>query len=433
MHLFLLHNNDNYDKINYNILYEGAQFMIKRIETAYCRTYQAGMKLVAGTDIINWKEPELLEGPGSVKSLPVFVKSKGIENVLVVTDRGIMNLKLLDGLFEEFDKAAVKYSVYDGVQPNPTISNVEECKDTFLRDSCEAIVAVGGGSPMDCAKAAGARISNPALSVRKLRGLFHVRKPLPTLFAVPTTAGTGSEVTLAAVITDESTHEKFTINDPKLRPRFAVLDPELTVGLPPHITATTGMDALTHAVEAYIGRSNVANTEEYAEKAVKLIFDNILTAYKDGKNIDARNNMLKGSYYAGMAFTRAYVGYVHAIGHNIGALYGIPHGLAMAVILPYVLEYYGIEAYEKLSILSDVAGLETSGLTHTAKAQLFISKIREYNAAMGIPEHIDGILEKDIPTIAQRALREGNPLYPVPRLMGFDECVYIIKKIGNIQ
>ena len=211
-----------------------------------------------------------------------------------------------------------------------------------------------------------------------------------------------------------------------------MLDPELTVGLPPKVTSTTGMDALTHAVEAYIGRSNVANTEDYARKAVKLIFDNIQVAYNDGKNIEARGNMLKASYYAGMAFTRAYVGYVHAIGHNLGGFYHIPHGLAMAVILPYVLDYYGESAYERLSQLADIAGLETSGLSQAQKAQLFIAKVREYNSAMGIPEHIEGILEKDVPTIAQRALKEGNPLYPVPKLMGFDECMYLIRKIGNI-
>lgn len=406
---------------------------VSAVSKCYCRTYQAMFKFAMGTNLFNWKEPQLLEGPGAVKKLPALVKSKGLSNVLVVTDKGLTGLHLLDGLYEELDKAGVKYTVYDGVQPNPSIENIEAAKDLYIQNNCHGIIAFGGGSPMDCAKAAGARVTNPNTSVRKMRGLLKVHHALPPLFAVPTTAGTGSEVTLAAVVTDESTHEKCPINDPKLRPGYAVLDPELTIGLPPKITSTTGMDALTHAVEAYIGRSNVANTADYAKKAVRLIFDNIQTAYNDGKNIDARNNMLKASFYAGMAFTRAYVGYVHAIGHNLGGFYHVPHGLAMAVILPHVLDYYGSTAYERLAELADVAGLDTKGLNQAQKAQLFIAKVREYNAAMNIPEHIDGILEKDIPTIAQRALKEGNPLYPVPKLMGYDECVALIKEIGNIK
>lgn len=406
---------------------------VSTLQKTFYRTYQSAFKIVMGTNFFNWKEPVLLEGPGSIRKLPELIKSKGLKNVLVVTDKGLTGLHLLDGLYEELDKSGVKYTVFDGVQPNPSIENIEQAKDTYIANGCEGIIAFGGGSPMDCAKAAGARVTNPNTSVRKMRGLLKVRHPLPPLFAVPTTAGTGSEVTLAAVVTDEETHEKCPINDPKLRAGYAVLDPELTVGLPPHITSTTGMDALTHAVEAYIGRSNVANTEDFAKKAVKLIFDNIQKAYKDGSDIEARNNMLKASYYAGMAFTRAYVGYVHAIGHNLGGFYHVPHGLAMAVILPHVLDYYGETAYERLAQLADVAGLDTAGLNQAQKAQLFISAIREYNAAMGIPEHIDGILEKDIPTIAQRALKEGNPLYPVPKLMGYEECVELIKEIGNIK
>lgn len=406
---------------------------VSTLTKAFCRVYQGGFKVVMGTDLFNWKEPELLEGPGAVRKLPALIKSKGISAVLVVTDKGLTGLHLLDGLYEELEKAGLQYHVYDGVQPNPSIENIEECRDAYLRHGCEAIIAFGGGSPMDCAKAAGARVANPNTSVRKMRGLLKVVHKLPPLFAVPTTAGTGSEVTLAAVVTDEETHEKCPINDPKLRPGYAVLDPELTLGLPPKITSTTGMDALTHAVEAFIGRSNVANTEEFAKKAVKLIFDNVKKAYDNGKDVDARNNMLKASYCAGMAFTRAYVGYVHAIGHNLGGFYHVPHGLAMAVILPYVLDFYGEAAHDRLAILADVAGLETAGLTTAQKANLFIQTVRDMNASMGIPDHIDGILEKDIPTIAQRALKEGNPLYPVPKLMDYDDCVSLIKKIGGLK
>lgn len=406
---------------------------VSKATEIYYRARQGAFKIVMGTEILNWKEPQLLEGPGAVRKLPALVSSKGISNVLVVTDKGLTGLHLLDGLYEELDKAGVKYTVFDGVQPNPSIENIEEAKDAYIRNGCEGIIAFGGGSPMDCAKAAGARVSNPGTSVRKMRGLFKVRKPLPPFFAVPTTAGTGSEVTLAAVVTDEETHEKCPINDPKLRPGYAVLDPELTLGLPPHVTSTTGMDALTHAVEAYIGRSNVANTEAFAEKAVRLVFENLEAAYTDGKNVEARNNMLKASYCAGMAFTRAYVGYVHAIGHNLGGFYHVPHGLAMSVILPYVLEYYGEAAYGRLANLADISGLNTTGKSKADKAKLFIEEIRAMNARMNIPDHIDGIKAEDIPTIAERALKEGNPLYPVPKLMGYEECVALIRKIGNLN
>lgn len=406
---------------------------VSKTARVYARTYQSVFKVIMSTDILNWKEPELLEGPGAVKKLPSLIKSRGLDNILVVTDKGLTGLNLLDGLYEALEAEGIKYFVFDDVQPNPTIENVEACKDAYINHNCQGIISFGGGSPMDTAKAAGARVANPNKTVKQMIGLLKVSKKLPPLFAVPTTAGTGSEVTVAAVITDEATHEKGPINDTKLRPIVAVLDPELTVGLPPKITSTTGIDALTHAVEAFIGRSNVANTEDCAKKAVKLIFENLKTANDNGSDLEARGNMLKASYYAGIAFTRAYVGYVHAIGHNLGGFYHVPHGLAMAVILPYVLDYYGETAYERLAILADVAGLETSGLSTSQKAKLFIAKIRELNASMNIPDHIDGILEKDIPTIAQRALREGNPLYPVPKLMDFDDCVALIKKIGGLE
>ena len=243
---------------------------------------------------------------------------------------------------------------------------------------------------------------------------------------MPTTAGTGSETTVAAVVTDPETHEKNAINDICLRPKFAVLDPELTVGLPPHITSTTGMDALTHAVEAYIGRSNTKQTREQAEKATKRIFDNIEEAYNNGKDYEARANMLKGSYWAGCAFTRAYVGYVHAIAHNLGGLYGTPHGLANAVILPYVLEWYGDCIYPQLAKLADIVGI--TGSSEAEKAQAFIAAIKKLNADMNIPTTFDFIKEEDLPTLIHRALKEGNPGYPVPRIMDYNDMEGVIRR-----
>ena len=378
---------------------------------------------------MDWSEPELLEGEGAILKLPAFIKNKNINKVLIVTDKGLMSIHLLDSLFEELKKENIEYVVYDGVQPNPTIPSIEECKQIYLDNDCQGIIAFGGGSPMDCAKAAAARVVKPKKSVRKMRGYLKVNKKLPPFFAVPTTAGTGSETTLAAVVTDPTTHEKNAICDPCLRPKYAVLDPVLTVGLPPHITSTTGMDALTHAVESYIGKSNVKSTIKYAEDAVVLIHANLEKAYHNGKDMEARNNMLKASFYAGNAFTRAFVGYVHAIAHNLGGMYNTPHGLANAVILPYVLEWYGASIYKPLASLSDLIGLSKENMSLEDKAKAYINEIRRMNQAMNIPDKFDFINEKDIPTLVERALKEGNPGYPVPKIMNKKDCEEVIRKL----
>ena len=397
------------------------------MKKGWYRTYQKVLKLAMC--FMNWKEPELLEGEGAVLKLPNFIKNKNINKVLVVTDKGLMNLHILDPLFAELEKVGVAYVVYDGVQPNPTIPSIEECKDMYLSNNCEGIIAFGGGSPMDCAKAAAARVVKPKQSVKKMRGYLKVNKKLPPFFAVPTTAGTGSETTLAAVVTDPETHEKNAICDGSLRPKYAVLDPVLTIGLPPHITSTTGMDALTHAVESYIGKSNVKSTIRYAEDAVKLIHANLEKAYQNGKDMEARGNMLKASYLAGNAFTRAFVGYVHAIAHNLGGMYNTPHGLANAVILPCALEWYGSCIYKQLAKLADLIGITNEKMSVEEKGQAYIAEIRRMNKAMNIPDKFDFIKEEDIPTLVKRALKEGNPGYPVPRIMNASECEKVIRSI----
>lgn len=398
--------------------------MLWELKKCYYRMYQTAFKVAM--NFLDWSEPQLLEGKGSILKLPEFIKSKGISKVLVVTDKGLMGLHLLDPMFEKFSQVGIEFVVYDEVQPNPTIPNIEAAREMYIKNGCQGFVAFGGGSPMDCAKAAAARVVKPNQTVRKMRGYLKVLKKLPPFFAVPTTAGTGSETTVAAVVTDPETHEKNAINDICLRPKYAVLDPELTVGLPPHITSTTGMDALTHAVEAYIGRSNTKQTRMQAEKATKLIFDNVEEAYKNGKNYEARENMLKGYYWAGCAFTRAYVGYVHAIAHNLGGLYGTPHGLANAVILPYVLEWYGSSVHSQLAKLADIVGIE--GSSEADKSDKFIAAIRKLNADMNIPTGFDMIKEEDLPTLIGRALKEGNPGYPVPRIMNYNDMESVIRR-----
>lgn len=282
---------------------------------------------------------------------------------------------------------------------------------------------------MDCAKAAGARIVKPKQSIRKMKGLLKVHKRLPLLIAIPTTAGTGSETTLAAVITDSEKHHKYPINDFSLIPRYAVLDYHETMGLPKGITATTGMDALTHAVEAYIGNSTTKETRLMAEEAVHLIYQHLKAAYDNGKDKEARSGMLKAAYCAGVAFTKSYVGYVHAVAHSLGGQYGTPHGLANAVILPVVLRLYGSACEKKLARLAKNAGVVDKKMKDKEAAACFIDWIQTMNDSMGIPRTLPEILEKDIPVMARHADSEGNPLYPVPVLMNRKELERIYQMV----
>lgn len=265
----------------------------------------------------------------------------------MVTDKSIRNLGITERLEKSLYSAKIRCFVYDDTTANPTTDNVESAVKMYVKNKCSALIGFGGGSSIDCAKAVGARIAKPKKSLQKMKGILKVRKKLPLLAAVPTTAGTGSETTLAAVITDSRTRHKYPINDFVLIPKYAVLDPEVTRSLPKSITATTGMDALTHAVEAYIGRSTTKGTRAQAIEAVQLIFDNIFKVYENGNDMEARKNMLYASYLAGCAFTKSYVGYVHAVAHTLGGRYNVPHGLANAVLLPYVLEDYRAQAAYK--------------------------------------------------------------------------------------
>jgi alcohol dehydrogenase class IV len=406
------------------------------LKKVYYRIYQFVMGL--SMYFLPWIEPVIIDGADSIKKLPAAIKEKGITNVLVVTDPGLMGLHLLDSLFDALKSAGINYSLYDQVQPNPTIDNIEAALKIYKANNCQAIIAFGGGSPMDCAKITGARVARPNRSVTQMRGLFQVILPAfkmgsifpPPLFAVPTTAGTGSETTIAAVVSNPQTHEKYPITDPVIRPRCAVLDPLLTVGLPPNITATTGMDALTHAVESYIGKFyNSKNTRKKAVMAVEMIFNNVEKAFKNGKDLEARGQMLLAAYYGGYSFTRGGVGNIHCIGHNLGGMYGVPHGLAMPVIMPYVLEWYGEAVHKPLAELADVAGVSKPGMNQPQKAKAFIEAIKALNKRMNIPNKFDCIKDEDIQIIAERALLECNPTYPVPRIMSKEDCMGVIRSL----
>lgn len=401
------------------------------MKALYCRLYQRSLQLAAY--FLPWRKPILLEGENSLSQLPELIKSKSINKVLIVTDQGISSLGLMNNFLKDLTQTGVRYIVYDKTVPNPTIDNIEEALKLYQENQCDAIVAFGGGSPMDCAKGVGARVANPHKSISQMKGVLKVRKKLPPLFAIPTTAGTGSEVTIAAVISDPRTREKYPVNDTALIPHYAVLDPLLTVGLPKNITSTTGLDALTHAVEAYIGRSNTKETKELSRKAVRLIFANLYTAYSQGDNVKARENMLKASYYAGVAFTRAYVGYIHALAHALGGFYGVPHGLANAIILPYVLEYYGASIHGQLAELADVLAMGSPGDTSAQKAAIFIKAIKELSQRMNIPQKIDNILAEDIPLLVEHAWKEATPLYPVPKLWSKNDLSSILYLISTAK
>lgn len=394
----------------------------------FCRIYQAVFKV--GMYVIPWGMPETLEGPGSIKDLPAFIREKGFDNVLVVTDSVLMDLGLLNSMFDAMKDANVAYTVYDGVQPNPTDINVEEGLKLFRKNNCQAIVAFGGGSSMDCAKGIGARAVKKGKSIEQMQGLFRVLKRIPTIFAVPTTSGTGSETTVAAVITNADTHHKASMNDTSLMPKYAVLDPELVKGLPPKVTAITGMDALCHAVEAYTNNTyNSSLEKQLAEEAVKLIYENLYEAYCHGDNLDARAKMMDAAFYAGRAFTRGCVGYVHAVGHTLGGLYGTPHGLAMSVILPHVMRQFGKPAHERLARLAEKCGM--TGKDDAELAEKFISWIEDLKAKMDIPVGLDVIKDEDIPQIIKWASKEANPLYPVPVIWGEADFRLLLKTISQ--
>lgn len=382
----------------------------------YCRAFQKAFHIAI--PFLPYRKPKIA---GSVKELPEIIMRHKCTHVLIITDGGIMKLGLTRRLEKALKEAGIPYTIYDKTVANPTTVNVREALELYHKEGCDAIIGFGGGSSMDCAKAVGACAVKPNQSLAQMKGILKVHKKLPLLMAVPTTAGTGSETTLAAVITDADTRYKYAINDFPLIPRYAVLDPKVTLSLPPFITATTGMDALTHSVEAYIGNSTTIDTRRDALKAVKLIFENIDIAYEHGDNIQARRNMLHASFYAGCAFTKSYVGYVHAVAHSLGGQYNVPHGLANAILLPLVLREYGSCIDKKLHRLAIAAGLADKNTPDHEAAELFIQAIEEMKERFGIVNIVKEIQETDIPKLAHYADKEANPLYPVPRLMDASE------------
>ena len=395
-------------------------------KNAYYRSFQAVFNV--GARCLYWRRPIPVSGVGAIQKIPELLEKEKVSRVMVVTGPTV-GRKLAPKILKELDAAGVSYTLFAEVEANPSVKTVNKIQKLYLETNCEGFIAIGGGSPMDAAKAAAARVVRPNTEVGKMAGLLKVGKKIPPYIAVPTTAGTGSETTIAAVITDTDTHHKYALMDLHLVPKYAVLDPEMTRELPQKITSTTGMDALTHAVEAYVCWTyNTAESIRLAEEAVCGIFRYLERAYQNGEDMEARTQMLIASYKAGFAFTRAGVGNVHAIAHTLGGLYNTPHGLANAVILPIVLEDYGEAVHKKLAHLAELTGVQTAG-TDREKAEAFIREIRAMNERMAIPTGFDFIREEDIPQMIRWALAEANPVYPVPVIYDEARCEKIIRRI----
>lgn len=368
----------------------------------------------ASSYFMPFKEPKVIKADSSYKELVKILKENKIERLLLVSDKNIQKLSLFDNLADEFGRNNIKVSLFLDIRANPTIDNVENGLKLYLNSNSQAIIAVGGGSVMDAAKLIGARSKRRNKSLNKMKGLFGVLRKLPLLIAIPTTSGTGSEVTLAAVVVDEEREHKFAIMDFSLIPKYAVFDVKMTKDLPAFVTATTGLDALVHSIEAYIGSSRTKKTKEYSIRAVNLIFNNLEKVYKNAGDLEARANMQKAAYLAGLAFTRSYVGNIHALSHTISAHYSLAHGLVNAILMPKVLHFYDKSASKKLSNLAIKANIVSKDTKDADK--VFIKMIEDLNKTLNIPLYLDEIREEDYPILAKDALKEANPLYPVPKI-----------------
>ena len=394
-----------------------------RVETA---------ALTLGCKFFTFREAVPVTGRGCRREIPGVLKKLGVKKVLVVTGRHV-GKSIAPEIIENIRLSGLEAVHYSEVTANPTTTTVYEIKDMYMKEGCDGFLAIGGGSPIDAAKAAACLCARPRATLNDLAGLLKIMKNIPPFVAVPTTSGTGSETTMAAVVTDAETHHKYAIMDPHIIPDYAVMDPELVVGLPQKTTSVTGMDALCHAVESYVSVMNKPEkSRRYAEEATVLIFKYLERAYNDGSDMEAREKLMEAAYKAGWSFGRTGVGNVHAIAHTLGGLYNTAHGLANAVILPIVLEDYGKAVYKPLARLAELAGIKTDG-SDEEKAKAFIAEIYAMNKRMDMPEGFAFIEEKDIPQMCASACSEANTTYPVPVIYDkphFEKLIREIKRRG---
>ncbi len=359
-------------------------------------------------------------GEGSARSLCRHIASNGIRKLLVVTDKPLRELGIVDQALAGLAEQGVQIAIYDGVLPDPTYRMAAEAKALYESEGCDGILAIGGGSSIDAAKVVGVSLTHPG-DPSEYVGWGLAKEDLPPFFAIPTTAGTGSEATMGAVISDNDTHEKGIISGRGLLPRAACLDPSLMTGLPPHITAATGMDALTHAVEAYIGIWDRGDSKEKAAAAAKLIFTHLPEACSNGSDVGVREAMAQAAYMAGQAINQVNVGNVHAIAHQLGARYGVPHGQANAMVMPHVLDLCKDAASVRLGELGQQVGCSS--------VDEFILAIRQLNDSLGLPTKVEGLKSEDFPAIVEGALAEADG-YAVPYMMSPDDVRHVLTQLS---
>jgi len=397
---------------------------MKAIHRLGCRSFQALFR--ATLPFLPYRQPRLL---GRIRDVAPMLRQKKIASVLVIADQALRELGLTASLEKSLERAHISFAVYEQSKAIPTIYDVEDAYKLYIKSGAKALIAIGGGSAIDCAKVVGARFARPQMPVAQMGGLLRIMRKTPLLIAIPTAAGTGSEATLDAVITDTENGHPYSILDFALIPEYTVFDAQLSLHLSPLHTAIGAMDALTHAIEAYIGRSTTRFTRAMAEEAVMLLSRNMRPAYENGSNLNVRQRMLRASYCAGVTFTRSYIGYVHAIAHQLSAQYGIEHGLANAVVLPHMLRYYGLSCTVKLAHLAYNAKLVDRDVDENVAARRFIRWIEKMNRFFGFPSGFSQIREEDIPEMARLAAKEANPLYPVPQLMDASELEVVFRKL----
>ena len=374
------------------------------------------------------RPPVLFAGAGSALQLCNAIADLGTRRVLVVTDAVLVRLGIVTPIVEALRGRGISCEVYDGVEPDPTHAQVEAGIAIARQAGSEAVLAVGGGSPMDAGKIIAACVAN-GVAPAAIVGNFKVKQdPLP-IYAIPTTAGTGAEVTVAAVVTDTVARAKLAVVDGKLVPRMAALDGSLMLGLPRSVTAASGMDALTHAVESFLSRFADEKTRPLSLTATRMAFSHLPRACAGGEDLAARQSMALAATYAGMAFSRASVGYVHAIAHNLGGLYHTPHGLANAIVLPHILDFYADAVAVQLAELGRAIGVADERTPEAQAVSAFISAVRALAREVGIPERLDSLQPSDIPELARRAMAEAQGFYPVPRFMSPQQCESILQKL----
>lgn len=379
------------------------------------------------TRLLPIPQPTLLVGPGASARLGQAICDFEHSRMLIVTDPVIAKLGLMQPMLQALQAGGLAYVVFDKMLPDAPVALIEQGVTLFKSQGCDAVLAFGGGSVIDAGKAIALAVANNKHPVQ-LAGYFKgLRAPVP-IYAVPTTAGTGSEVTVAAVISDPDTHSKLVIADTRIVPRMAALDPSLMLVLPPDITAATGMDALTHAIEAYIGRWGTRFTNQMALSAVSKIFEALPIVHANGQDLAAREKMALAANDAGQAFTRANVGYVHAIAHQLGGMYHTPHGLANAILLPYVLRFLSPAIQPQLARLALRAKVGNKSESEEVLAQKFLDAVDALNTRLGIPATLAALRKKDIPALARAACHEAEANYPVPVYLSQTDCEGVIRQ-----